>query len=62
LTIHDIRGRQVGLLADGHYAAGTHTVTWDGTDSARQELQPGVYFIRLRTRNHTETRKSIYIR
>ena len=48
LAIHDIRGRQVALLADGTaYPAGAHTLSWDGRASRGGALAAGVYFARL---------------
>jgi len=50
LAIHDLRGRQVALLADGTaFAAGAHTLPWDGHVSGGGALAAGVYFARLIT-------------
>lgn len=47
LRVYDILGREVARLADGHYAAGTHSVMWDGRDSRGLQMPSGVYFNRL---------------
>ncbi len=43
ITIYDLTGRRVALLADGSYHAGSHTLTFDGS-----RLPTGVYFIRAK--------------
>ncbi len=52
LAVYDILGREVAVLADGHYAAGKYTFTFDGT-----HLSSGVYFYRLTAGSHTAVRK-----
>jgi len=52
LTVFDVRGRVVAVLADGHYPAGSHQVRWDAGDVAS-----GLYFYRLEAPGFSETRK-----
>lgn len=47
LTVYDVRGRQVAVLADGVLTAGEHHITWDGTADDGRRLAPGVYVARL---------------
>lgn len=47
LTLHDLRGARVRVLADGRHEAGRHVVEWNVADSA--PLTAGVYFARLQT-------------
>jgi len=49
LTVYDIMGRQVQVLADGHFEAGEHTVNFDGTG-----LSSGVYIYKLSTPGFTK--------
>jgi hypothetical protein len=42
LTIHDLLGRRVATAAEGRYEAGTHAVTFTGSD-----LPAGSYLVRL---------------
>ncbi len=44
LTVFDLLGRQVQVLAEGHYPAGKHAVTFDATD-----LASGLYLYELKT-------------
>jgi hypothetical protein len=47
LTVHDIQGRQVAVLADGDYPAGAHVVKWNTVGSSRPA--PGLYFVKLQS-------------
>ena len=49
LAIYSVDGRRVATLEDGGLAAGTHRVTWSGTDASGRAVRPGVYFARLRS-------------
>ncbi len=60
LDVHDVAGRRVRTLLDGHRDAGTHAVTWDGTDADGAPVGAGIYFVRLGTdRGDALTRKVI---
>ena len=62
LTIYDITGRKIRVLADGRYPAGTHRVVWDGTDSRGQAVASGVYAYRLTAGKYMTTRKLLLIK
>jgi len=47
LAVYDIAGREVARLASGPYAAGEHSVLWQGTDAAGRPLPAGAYIYRL---------------
>jgi hypothetical protein len=47
LAIYDVGGRLVRHLAQGQLPAGTHTVVWDGRDSAGRGVSSGAYFARV---------------
>jgi hypothetical protein len=47
LVIFDTQGRHVRTLVSGSLAAGTHAVTWDGTDQSGGRVKPGVFYARL---------------
>ena len=50
LSIHHVAGREVAVIAEGRWPAGSHTVTWDGSDARGRVVRDGVYFYRLRVR------------
>jgi len=50
-----VTGREVAVLADGARPAGRYTETWTGNRS-------GIYFMRLVTDGHRDTRSFVIIR
>ncbi len=47
LTIHDVHGRLVRVLAEGDAPAGRHGARWDGLDGRGRACGSGVYFAKL---------------
>ncbi len=47
VSVHDLQGRLIAILADGVFAAGARTVTWDGVDREGRRLASGAYVIEL---------------
>ena len=52
LTVYNMLGERVAVLADGYLNAGTHEATWNAAS-----LSSGLYFYRLEAGNTTLTRK-----
>jgi hypothetical protein len=46
VRIYDVAGRRIRTLADRVFAAGEHTLTWDGADDDGRGVGRGVYFVR----------------
>jgi hypothetical protein len=44
MTVSDVQGREVAVLARGRHAAGSHTAIWN-----TRRVSPGTYFIRFET-------------
>jgi hypothetical protein len=57
LTVYDVLGREVALLASGNFAAGTHAVSWS-RDGASSEI----YFVKLVTSGGTITGKMVALK
>ena len=62
LTIHDLRGRAVTTLADAPFEAGSHTLSWNGTDTQGRPLPSGTYLVRLTTESAARTTKAVLLR
>ena len=62
LTVYDVQGRKVSVLADGIQPAGRHAVPWDGKDGRGHELASGVYFFRFEAEDFVESRKIVIAR
>jgi len=48
LTVHDLRGAVVRVLADDFHLPGTYQVSWDGDDESGEPVASGIYFVRIR--------------
>lgn len=62
LTVFDLRGNEVAVLADGILAAGHQVLTWDGRDSAGRSVPSGLYLAGLRAGAYSEARKMLLAR
>jgi hypothetical protein len=62
LEVYDLRGRLICRLVDGAFNAGTHTVTWDGTDTHGRPVPSGRYFARLEAGGEVVTRSMTLVR
>jgi parallel beta-helix repeat protein len=61
IGIYDITGRLVKRF-DLPSGQSQHTLTWYGHDDNNQKVPSGVYFLRLETKRHIETRKLILLK
>jgi aminopeptidase N len=62
IGIYDIMGRRVRTLVAGDYDPGNYVITWDGRGDGHNDLASGAYFVLLRSRDYSETKKISYIR
>ena len=59
LAIYSVDGRRVKMLAHGAYAAGNYPIVWDGRDDNGTTVKPGLYWVRLTTRDGNFSRTVI---
>ena len=57
LTVFNVLGQKVKVLANGSKQAGTHTVNWDGRDEMGATVSTGLYFYTLTDGNNSVTKK-----
>jgi len=62
LSVYDVRGRLVAVLAEGEHEAGPHALTWHGKDGRGNDVGSGVYFLRLEADGIVATRKMVMVR
>lgn len=62
ISVYDVTGRLVRVLANGRYPASRHTLPWDGRDESERSTPGGVYFLRLQTDEQYESRLLIRLR
>ena len=57
VTVYDIRGRTIEILANGYETAGYHTIRWNASSFAS-----GVYFIEMRSRDFHNVKKVLHLK
>jgi flagellar hook assembly protein FlgD len=62
VTVHDVAGRRVATLANRTFAAGRHTLSWNGVDETGTVTPAGVYFVRAATDEASVGRRITRIR
>lgn len=62
LTLYNLLGQQVRLLADQLLPAGTHSVEWDGMNDLQRPAATGVYFYRLEAADFQQSKKLILLK
>ena len=58
-TVHDLAGRQIGVIADNDYQAGPHVIHWTGHAADGSTAPPGVYWVRLKTSHGVNTTRFV---
>ncbi len=62
LRIYNTLGQEIRRLVDGDYAAGLHSVSWDGKDAVGKDAASGVYLLKLEAGNFVQIRKMSLVR
>jgi hypothetical protein len=62
IAAFDVSGREVGVVSEGTYPSGTHTVTWSGLDHQGRSLPGGVYYITIEAPSGVRSRPMMRIR
>jgi hypothetical protein len=57
LRVFDLLGREIGVIADGRYAAGVHEISFDGA-----RLASGTYFYMLETQGRREIKRMLLVK
>jgi hypothetical protein len=59
VQVHDLSGRVVRTLVDGHRDAGRHEVAWHGRDDAGRPVASGMYLARVRSQDGVASGKLV---
>ena len=62
LTVFNLLGKRIRVLAEGQHQAGLYSVSWDGRDDNGHVMGSGIYFYELDTGENVYTRKMTIIR
>ena len=60
ISIYDIAGRLVKILADAELQAGTHKLSWDAKDNKGNNVAAGIYILRVSTKGYDVTKKIVF--
>jgi flagellar hook assembly protein FlgD len=62
IAVYNILGQEVKVLIDRLLSPGTHSVSWDGTNSSGNSVPGGVYFYRMNADAFVSTRKMVLLK
>ncbi len=62
LDVYNVLGKKVRVLINESFAAGNHTVVWDGRNDAGAEVASGIYFYRMMTEMNHQTKKMLFLK
>ena len=62
ISIHDLSGKKVKTIAEKEFQAGSHVLSWDGTNDGSRKVPPGLYVLKLTSRQYIRSRRLILVR
>jgi hypothetical protein len=62
LSVYDVSGRQVAILAEGEKSSGTYSATWNGKEMNGLDAASGVYFYSLEAAGTSQTKKMVLLK
>lgn len=62
VSVYNLLGQQIAVLAKEEFPAGSYSVNWDGIDNEGRAVATGVYFYKLKADGFIETRKMVLLR
>ncbi len=62
VAVYNVKGQKIATLANEHYNAGEHNLTWHGKDSTGKAVGSGIYFYRIQTAKDAFIGKMVLIK
>ena len=62
IDIINVNGQTVNQLVRREVAAGNYQLIWDGLNSSGNQVSSGMYFYRIKTDNHIESKKMLLLK
>ncbi len=62
ISVFNLKGQKVKSLVDKTVSAGDHKIIWQGDSDSGSSVSSGVYFVKMITGNHIETRKIVLMK
>ena len=57
LSIYNIKGQKIKILANNIFSKGSHSIIWNGDDENNEPVSSGIYFYKLNVNGKTEAVK-----
>ena len=61
LAVFDVNGRRIRNLTNDEWAAGYHTLDWDGRNTVGQKVGGGIYLYRMEAGSFRSSRKVVVL-
>ncbi|HLP17272.1 MAG TPA: M4 family metallopeptidase, partial [Bacteroidota bacterium] len=61
LSVYDMLGSRIAVLVNETKTAGTHRVTWNGTDESGRHVASGAYLVRIDAGTQRQTRRMMLL-
>jgi hypothetical protein len=62
LEVYNLKGQKVKTLVNGNTKAGSHDVSWNGTDDNGKKVTSGVYFYKMTAGKFSSSKKMILMK
>jgi hypothetical protein len=62
ITVYNVLGQKVSILADGAFPPGEHNVVWNGCDRRGKPAATGIYLYQIKSEGLTKTKKMILLK
>ncbi len=62
LKVYNIQGREIASLVNGDLEAGEHNAIWNATDNYGKTVASGVYFYKLKCKDHVAIKKMVLVK
>ena len=62
IRVFDLAGREIRTLVSRHFAAGDHSVQWNGQDDSGRALASGSYLVQIQTAFASRTERVMLVR
>jgi len=62
IEVFDVAGRKVRTLLGRYMTSGSHVISWDGTNEAKDHVSAGIYFVRLVSGSNVAIQRVVLLR
>jgi len=62
ISIYNIIGEKIGELANNYFISGDHYIIWDAKSNKTKYVSSGTYFIRIKSKTFSVSKKVIYLK